>query len=107
MAINCRFISDSKEYISDEGASISKLIPKDTLLVSFKLTLGKTVITNCNLFSNEAIAAIYHDDMLLKEYLMYYFNLFDWDNYASGDVKVKGKTLNKAKHRGTNQLVWN
>ena len=34
-------VIDSKEYVSDKGAEICKLVPKGTLLVSFKLTLGR------------------------------------------------------------------
>ena len=34
-------VIDSREYLSDKGAAISKTVPKGTLLVSFKLTLGR------------------------------------------------------------------
>ena len=40
-AVNGRIISDSKEYISDKGAMLFKEVPKDTLIMSFKLTIGK------------------------------------------------------------------
>lgn len=90
---------DSKEYISDEGAKLCKIVPKDTLVVSFKLSLGRLAVTGCDLYTNEAIAALYiHDDAKIEQdYLYWYLTFFDWDAAAGSDIKVKGKTLNKAK----------
>jgi type I restriction enzyme S subunit len=90
---------DSKEYITDEGAELCKVVPKNTLIVSFKLSLGRLAITGCDLFTNEAIAALYinEDVELEQDYLYWYLTFFDWDAAAGSDIKVKGKTLNKAK----------
>jgi type I restriction enzyme S subunit len=92
-------ISDSKEYISDEGAAISKIVRKGTLLVSFKLTLGRLAFAGRDLYTNEAIAALTINDekILAKKFLFYFLHFFDWDKEAEGDEKIKGKTLNKAK----------
>ncbi len=94
-----KIINDSKEYISNEGALISKIIKKGTLLVSFKLTLGRMAFAGRDLYSNEAIAAlaVKHPDQIIKEYLYYFFLFFDWNAATKGDIKVKGKTLNKTK----------
>lgn len=94
-----KYISESREYLSENGAKISKVIKKGTLLVSFKLTLGRVAFAGRDLFTNEAIAAItnLNENLIIKEYLYYYFLGFDWDKFSAGDVKVKGKTLNKAK----------
>jgi type I restriction enzyme, S subunit len=90
---------DSKEYISDEGAKLCKIIPKDTLIVSFKLSLGRLAVTGRDLYTNEAIAALYiHENVgIRQDYLYWYLTFFDWDAAAGSDIKVKGKTLNKAK----------
>lgn len=90
---------DSKEYISDDGAKLCKVVPTGTLIVSFKLSLGRLAITGCDLYTNEAIAALYiHDDTLInQDYLYWYLTFFDWDAAAGSDIKVKGKTLNKEK----------
>ena len=32
-----------------------------------------------------------------KIFLYYYFSFFNWDLAIAGDIKLKGKTLNKAK----------
>ncbi|GHT23991.1 hypothetical protein AGMMS49953_05530 [Endomicrobiia bacterium] len=51
-----------------------------------------------DLYTNEAIAALeVKCDKILKEYLYYYLSVFDWDSLVAGDIKVKGKTLNKKK----------
>ena len=92
-------VSDSKEYISDEGAELCKIVPSGTLIVSFKLTLGRLAITETDLYTNEAIAALYiNENAHIKQvYLYWYLAYFDWQAAAGNDVKVKGKTLNKAK----------
>jgi len=92
-------VVDSKEYVSDKGAAICKLVPKGTLLVSFKLTLGRLAFAGRDLFTNEAIAAltIFNERELSKKFLFYCLTFFDWVKAAENDVKLKGMTLNKAK----------
>jgi type I restriction enzyme S subunit len=92
-------IFDSKEYVSDKGAAICKLVPKGTLLVSFKLTLGRLAFAGRDLFTNEAIAAltIFNESEISKEFLFYCLTFFDWVKAAENDVKLKGMTLSKAK----------
>ncbi len=94
-----KFVVDSKEYLSDNGAAISKTVRKGTLLVSFKLTLGRLAFAGRDLFTNEAIAALTIRDEreLSKEFLFYFLHFFDWRKAAENDVKLKGMTLNKAK----------
>ncbi len=89
-------VSDSKEYISDTGAAISKLVRAGTLLVSFKLTLGRLAYAGCDLYTNEAIAAltINKEQALLKDFLYYSLQFFDWHKAAMNDIKLKGMTLN-------------
>ncbi len=94
-----RIVVDSKEYVSDQGAAVCKLVSKGTLLVSFKLTLGRLAFAGRDLFTNEAIAAltILNERELSKEFLFYFLYFFDWVKAAENDVKLKGMTLNKAK----------
>ena len=70
---------DSKEYISDAGAAICKLVTKGTLMVSFKLTLGRLAFAGRDLFTNEAIAAltILSEKEISKEFLFHYLTFFD------------------------------
>jgi len=92
-------VYDSKEYISNEGAKLCKIVKKGTLLASFKLTLGRLAFAGRNLYTNEAIAALSINDekKLSKDFLFWYLTYFDWDSATGGDIKVKGKTLNKEK----------
>ena len=97
--INGLYIDDSREYISDEGAKLFIEVPKNTLIMSFKLSIGKLAITKINLRTNEAIAALKIKDatVISNKYLYYFLSSLNWDKLAGSDIKVKGKTLNKAK----------
>ena len=91
-------VNDSSEYFSDLARPSMKVIPEGTLLVSFKLTLGRTSIAGCNLFTNEAIAALLNlNEAVNQRFLMHFFDAFDWKKACRGDIKLKGYTFNKAK----------
>jgi type I restriction enzyme S subunit len=92
-------VSDSKEYITDKAAKISKVVKKGTLLLSFKLTLGRLAFAGRDLYTNEAIAALsIKDEKVIDKYFLYHFlSFYDWNAATESDIKVKGKTLNKAK----------
>jgi len=51
-------VYNSKENISDKAVKISKIVKEGTLLLSFKLTLGRLAFAGKELFTNEAIAAL-------------------------------------------------
>jgi type I restriction enzyme S subunit len=82
-------------------------LPKNTLIVSFKLSLGRLAFTDCELYTNEAIAALYikKESGIQRDYLYWFLTFFDWDACAGSDIKVKGKTLNKAKLKEINVTV--
>ena len=67
--------------------------------MSFKLTLGRLAFAGCDLYTNEAIAALtlLNEHELSKEYLFWFLQFFDWVKAAENDVKLKGMTMNKAK----------
>ncbi len=93
-----KYISETKEYLSEIAVSESgiSLIPENTVVMSFKLSIGKTAITAEPMYSNEAIMSFRdrHVVDLLPDYIYYMFSGRDWD---SGTNKaVMGKTLNKA-----------
>ncbi|MDQ0417603.1 type I restriction enzyme S subunit [Croceifilum oryzae] len=96
-----KYIYETKEEITDKGVMDCncKLIPEDTLLLSFKLSIGKMAFNKVPLFTNEAIVAltIKDENMLNKHYL--YYALKSVDLLASTDRAVKGATLNKEKLR--------
>ena len=53
-----KYIYKSKEEITDIAVEESnmKLVPKDTVIMSFKLSIGKVAILKEDMFTNEAIA---------------------------------------------------
>jgi len=93
------YVSESNEKITDEAIKNTnlKLIKKGTLLMSFKLTLGRTSFADCDLYTNEAIASlpIKDESILDKYFLKYSLGVIDLEKEV--DNAVKGKTLNKKK----------
>ena len=70
--------------------------PKGTLILSFKLSIGKVAILPTDMYHNEAIASIFiKDSAVLKEWL--YVILPKMVQYAEVAGAVKGNTLNKKK----------
>ena len=93
-----KHIYETKEFISDLAVKESgiSIIPANTVIMSFKLSIGKTAITTEPIYSNEAIMSFRdkHITELLPDYVYYLFSGRDWE---SGTNKaVMGKTLNKA-----------
>ncbi|HCR54076.1 MAG TPA: hypothetical protein DIW27_06645 [Cytophagales bacterium] len=74
-----------------------RLVPAGTLLMSFKLTIGRVSKLGISAYHNEAIISIYikNKDVVFDDYLFYYLSQIDYSNYH--DTAVKGKTLNKGK----------
>ena len=93
-----KYVSSTKEYISERAVKESgiKIIPANTVIMSFKLSIGKTAITTESIFSNEAIMAFIDKKTTAidPEYIFYLFSGKDWDE--GSNKAVMGKTLNKA-----------
>ena len=93
-----KYIYETKEYLSDKAVAESGIsqIPANTVIMSFKLSIGKTAITSEPMYSNEAIMSFRDKKVvpLLPDYLFYMFSGKDWD--AGTNKAVMGKTLNKA-----------
>lgn len=90
-----KYISSSNEYISDKAASNIKMVPKGTVIMSFKLSIGKCAIAAKDLYTNEAIMAfnIKNGHDIDSSFLYYYLQGYKW-SYAN--KAVMGITLNKA-----------
>ena len=93
-----KYIYDTKEYLSSKAIIESgiKEIPENTVVMSFKLSIGKVAITTEKMYSNEAIMAFIDKgkSAVLPDYLYYLFLHNDWD--VGTNKAVMGKTLNKA-----------
>ncbi len=97
--LNNGVTTETKEKISQEAFEEvfnSSFIPVGTLLLSFKLTIGKVGILGLPAVHNEAIASIFpYGGKVIRDYLFFLFQSMDFD--ALLDSYVKGKTLNKQK----------
>lgn len=90
-----KHIIDTKEYISDSAAEKIKKVKKGSLLMSFKLSIGRMAFAGVDLYTNEAIIGIPSDDRYELKFIYYYLLSYDWKSLTQGNEKVKGATLNK------------
>ncbi|HFQ5100105.1 TPA: restriction endonuclease subunit S [Vibrio vulnificus] len=80
------FTGRSSEYLTQDAVSQFnvKRVPKDSVLLSFKLTLGRVAIARSELTTNEAIAHFVNPKFgLNKEFLYSYLSTFDYDRLGS------------------------
>ena len=98
MPTNNNFISgNTKEKISDLAVKESgiKRIPEWTVLMSFKLSIGKVAITTTPMYTNEAIMAFIDRDKTVNNlFLSYLLKQLNWT--IGANKAVKGTTLNKS-----------
>ena len=94
---NRKYTSLTKEMISDLAVAESgiNIIPANTVVMSFKLSIGKVAITSEPIYSNEAIMAFIDKGVcgIIPEYIYYYLKGLDWNRF--GNKAVMGLTLNK------------
>lgn len=88
-------ITDTKEYISNSAAEKIFKVSKGSLLMSFKLSIGKMAFAGDDLYTNEAIIAIPISENYNIYFLYYYLSSYNWLSLTEGNEKVKGATLNK------------
>ena len=88
--LNGGYIYDTKEKITNSGVRHSsvKLFEKDTILFSFKLSIGKTAIVGKPLYTNEAIAGITSKNNLIlnNKYIYYHLTINDFSKLGSGII---------------------
>ena len=93
-----KYIDTTKEEITDIGVSKSgiKVVPKGTVIMSFKLSIGKTAITAEDMYTNEAIMAFINKEKyeIDTDYLYHMCKGIDW--FEGTNKAVLGLTLNKA-----------
>ena len=91
------FIETTKEQLSDIAVEnvMGNIAPAGTLLMSFKLTIGRTAILGIDAFHNEAIISIYpyvDEYDVTRDYLFYVLPLIS--NLGETKDAIKGRTLN-------------
>lgn len=77
-----KYINDSNNYISNLyiREKHPKIVKKDSLLYSFKLSVGKTAFAGKDLYTNEAIAAFGNNNNIRLNYLNYASFLIEYNS---------------------------
>ena len=90
-------VSESNEHITDKAVSDTNIrkVKKGTVIMSFKLTVGKCGIAAKDLYTNEAIMAFNTKEGydINSSFLYYYLQCYNW---KGSNKAVMGITLNKA-----------
>ena len=79
------FIFQTSENLTNEAIESKnvKIIPANTVLLSFKLTVGRVSITTEEMTTNEAIAHFVTDNKFIREYIYLYLKNFHYDYLGS------------------------
>ena len=95
-----KYISQTSEFLTADAIKKFNIpiIPAGTLLMSFKLTVGRLGFTEYDMCSNEAIAQLPIKDVNVadKDYLYYYLSNFNFDSLSSTSsiaTAVNSKTV--------------
>ena len=91
-------ITRSKQRVTNaafEAIFGRKTVPSGTLLMSFKLTIGRTATLGIDACHNEAIISIFPREGIDQRYLGYFLAQVDYA--ALQDRQIKGNTLNREK----------
>ena len=89
-------VTTTKESVSEYAKSLfGEISPVGTLIMSFKLTVGRTSLLNTSAYHNEAIISIYpfvDKNCQARNYLFHILPIIS--NLGDSKEAIKGKTLN-------------
>jgi len=85
MGTSGAYIFNTSEYLTQEAVDNFNIpvIPENTVIISFKMTLGRVAITTEEMLSNEAIAHLKPKDNLSPEFLYLTMKNFDFNSMGS------------------------
>lgn len=88
-----KYLYKGNKGITEKGAAKHDKVDEGTLIMSFKLTLGKLAIVKEPIYTNEAICHfVWKENNINTEYMYYYLNSINISTF--GAQAVKGLTLN-------------
>lgn len=101
-----KYISQTSEFLTADAIRKFNIpiIPAGTLLMSFKLTVGRLGFAEYDMCSNEAIAQlpIKDPDIVDKNYLYYYLKNFNFDSLSSTSSIATAVNLKTVKNISVN-----
>lgn len=81
------YIGKVSEYLTQDAVDRFSIpvIPENTVMLSFKMTIGRLAISTENMLSNEAIAhfKVKSDSRLFSEFLYLYLKTYQWEQLGS------------------------
>lgn len=93
------FVNGTNEYLTKEACEKFnvKIVQEGTILLSFKLTVGRVSIADIPVCTNEAIAHFRKDGTNWREYTLLYLRAFNYDSLGntSGISKAVNSTIIK------------
>ena len=95
--LNNNYIYDTKKHITSDGEKtmLNRKVKKGSILMSYKLSIGKLGIAGCDMYCNEAIVIINSKIATLSRmYLYYLLSIYNFSKYGNGSIGKNGN-LNK------------
>ena len=85
MGSSSAFLYETSEGLTSEAIKRHnvKITPSNTVLLSFKLTVGRVAITTTEMCTNEAIAHFRIEDPVYREYVYCYLKDYHYDSLGS------------------------
>ena len=88
-----KYLIKTTKQITTKGSKNKEIVKKGSLVMSFKLTIGRLAILNRDMYTNEAICNFqWKIPSISIEYMYYYLNSINIKKY--GSQSAKGITLN-------------
>jgi type I restriction enzyme S subunit len=98
-----KYVSESKTKLTDIAVKGKTIIPKGSLLYSFKLSVGQMAFTTKDIYTNEAIFSVFPSENLN---LNYYYYLLDRILIHNSNENIYGaKILNQELIKASKLLV--
>ncbi|CDM23665.1 Type I restriction-modification system, specificity subunit S [Castellaniella defragrans 65Phen] len=87
--------AESVSALAFESVFRERIVPAGTLIMSFKLTIGRVATLGIPACHNEAIISIFPREGVDQRYLGYFLSQVDYTDHQ--DRQIKGNTLNQSK----------